>query len=92
MRLAKNLHFGERMNLALQAQAFNLTNRANYGNNFGTSITSGTFNHPVGFIAPGATTIPRVDSGKASSRTPSRSRSRFRNSRELSRASKGGVS
>src|SRR5579864_321567 len=50
MRLAKNIKFGERMNLQLVAQAFNLTNRANYGNNFGTNIASGTFSHPIGFI------------------------------------------
>ena len=68
MRLAKNIHLGEKMNLALQAQAFNLTNRANYGNNFGTSITSGTFSHPVGFIAPGATTIPRSTWGELGAR------------------------
>jgi len=29
----------ERMNLQLLAQAFNLTNRANYGNNFGTGVS-----------------------------------------------------
>jgi len=61
MRLAKDIHFGERMNVQLQAQAFNLTNRANYGNNFGRSIASApTFNHPVGFIAPANTTIPHA--------------------------------
>ncbi|HXN95226.1 MAG TPA: hypothetical protein VN879_12015 [Candidatus Acidoferrales bacterium] len=59
MRLAKNIKFGERMNLQLLAQAFNLTNRANYGNNFGNNIASAsTFGHPVGFIAPASTIIP----------------------------------
>src|ERR1700731_2651112 len=59
MRLAKNIRFGERMNLQLLAQAFNLTNRANYGNNFGNNIASAsTFGHPVGFIAPASTIIP----------------------------------
>ena len=64
MRLAKNIRFGERMNLQLIAQAFNLTNRANYGNNFGPSATaniaSTTFGHPVGFINPSSTIIPRA--------------------------------
>jgi hypothetical protein len=64
MRLAKNVHLGEKINLALQAQAFNLTNRANYGNDYGTSISSGTFGHPVGFVAPSATTIPRATWGE----------------------------
>jgi len=61
MRLAKNIKFGERMNLQLMAQAFNLTNRANYGNNFGLNIGSAsTFGHPVGFINPSSTIIPHA--------------------------------
>jgi outer membrane receptor protein involved in Fe transport len=60
MRLAKNIKLGERFNLQLVAQAFNLTNRANYGNDFGNSIADpATFGHPVGFIAPASTIIPR---------------------------------
>lgn len=60
LRLAKNIRIGERMNLQLVAQAFNLTNRANYGNNFGNSIASkATFDHPVGFLNPNSTIIPR---------------------------------
>jgi Carboxypeptidase regulatory-like domain len=60
MRLAKNIRIREGMNLQLIAQAFNLTNRANYGNNFGNSIASAsTFAHPVGFINPSSTFTPR---------------------------------
>ena len=60
LRLAKNIRIGERMNIQLIAQAFNLTNRANYGNSFGGNIASpGTFGHPTDFINPSATTIPR---------------------------------
>ena len=59
-KLAKNFRFGERANIQLVAQAFNLTNRANYGSNFGNSIASeSTFAHPAGFFAPNATFIPR---------------------------------
>jgi hypothetical protein len=59
MRLAKNFKLGERMKLQLVAQAFNLTNRANYGNNFGNNIGSAsTFGHPVGFINPSSTIVP----------------------------------
>jgi outer membrane receptor protein involved in Fe transport len=59
-KLAKNIKIGERVNVQLVAQAFNLTNRANYGNNFGHSIASAaTFAHPAGFIAPNASFIPR---------------------------------
>jgi hypothetical protein len=72
MRLAKNIKFGERMNLQLVAQAFNLTNRANYGNNFGKNIAStgltGTFGHPVGFINPASTIIPRAVWGELGAR------------------------
>ena len=61
MRLAKNIKFGDRMNLQLLAQAFNLTNRANYGNNFGLNVADpSTFGHPVGFINPSSTIIPRA--------------------------------
>ncbi len=60
LRVAKNFKIGERVNLQLIAQAFNLTNRANYGSNYGNSIASAeTFGHPVGFINPTSTTTPR---------------------------------
>jgi hypothetical protein len=60
MRLAKNIKFGERMNLQLIGQAFNLTNRANYGANYGNNIgAADSFGHPAGFINPGSTTTPR---------------------------------
>jgi len=69
MRLAKNIRMRETMNLQLVAQAFNLTNRANYGNNFGNSIGSAaTFGHPAGFINPSATTIPRSVWGEMGAR------------------------
>jgi outer membrane receptor protein involved in Fe transport len=59
-KLAKNFRLGERANIQLVAQAFNLTNRANYGNNFGDNVASSTtFGHPAGFFAPNATFIPR---------------------------------
>ena len=59
-KLAKNIKTGERLNVQIIAQAFNLNNRANYGNNFGNNISSaGTFGHPIGFFAPNATFIPR---------------------------------
>ncbi len=60
MRLAKNISLGDKMNLQLVAQAFNLTNRANYGNDFNNNIAnSATFGHPAGFINPSSTTTPR---------------------------------
>ncbi|HEY7210769.1 MAG TPA: carboxypeptidase regulatory-like domain-containing protein [Bryobacteraceae bacterium] len=60
LRLAKNFRIGERFNIQILAQVFNLTNRANYGNNYNNNIGSpSTFGHPSGFINPGSTTIAR---------------------------------
>jgi len=59
VKLAKNFKIGERVNIQLVAQAFNLTNRANYGNNFGADVSSSTFGHPTGFINPSSTFTPR---------------------------------
>jgi hypothetical protein len=51
---------GDRLKLQFVAQAFNLTNRANYGNDFNNKIASpSTFGHPAGFFAPSSTVIPR---------------------------------
>jgi outer membrane receptor protein involved in Fe transport len=58
-KLSKSFNLGERAKIQLVAQAFNLTNRANYGNNFGNNIASSTLGHPTGFFAPDSTFIPR---------------------------------
>ena len=64
-RLAKNFKIGEKMNLQLHAQAFNLTNRANYGNNFHNDIADATsFGTPAGFINPSSTYTPRSLTGE----------------------------
>jgi len=48
------------MNIELIGQAFNLTNRANYGNDYNNNIAApDTFGHPAGFINPSSTIIPR---------------------------------
>lgn len=49
-RLTKNLKLGEARNLQLIFQTFNLTNHANYGNNFDGTQGLSTFGHPLGFI------------------------------------------
>jgi hypothetical protein len=64
-RLAKGFKIGDRANVQLIAEAFNLTNRANYGNNFNNSIAShDRFGHPAGFIAPSSVIIPRSTWGE----------------------------
>ncbi len=65
MRLSRTINFGDKAKLELVAQAFNLTNRANYGNNYGNSIASkATFGYPAGFINPASTIIPRSTWGE----------------------------
>jgi hypothetical protein len=60
LRLTKNIRIREGMSLQLVAQAFNLTNRANYGNNYSLSIADPkTFAHPQGFVNPSSTFVPR---------------------------------
>ncbi len=60
LRLSKTIKLGERMRVELIAQAFNLTNRANYGNDYNNNIADpASFGHPQGFIAPNSTIIPR---------------------------------
>jgi hypothetical protein len=56
-RVTKLIKFGERSNLKLIFQAFDLTNRANYGNNydgnvrhFSTNPATNTFATPLGYI------------------------------------------
>ena len=64
-RLAKNIKLGEKMNLQVVAQAFDLTNRANYGNNFGGDISNPNgFAKPANFINPTATNTPRSLTGE----------------------------
>lgn len=67
-RVAKNIKFRERYNLQLMFQAFNLTNHANYGNNFGNVVDDSTFKHPVGFINPTSSLLPRAFTGEFGAR------------------------
>lgn len=60
-RVAKVIKFGERADLKLIFQGFDLTNRANFGNNydgnvhnFNTDPTKNTFLQPTGYIGCGA--------------------------------------
>jgi hypothetical protein len=65
MRVAKNFRLREGWNLQLIFQAFNLTNKTNYGNDFHNTNTSGVFLKPEGYINPGgAGVIPRSFEGE----------------------------
>jgi len=67
-RIAKNLKLGEKRNLQLMFQAFNLTNHANYGNDFGNVVGDSTFKNPVGFINPTSSLLPRAFTGEFGAR------------------------
>jgi outer membrane receptor protein involved in Fe transport len=64
LRAAKNFRFKDRFNVQLFFQAFNLTNRANFGNNFFNTPTSGSFMTKSGFVNPSSTMIPRAFNGE----------------------------
>lgn len=70
VRLAKNFKFKEGVNLQLIAQAFDLTNRANYGNDYDGNIDNylngaGTYRHPAGWVNPSSQSVtPRSLTGE----------------------------
>jgi hypothetical protein len=68
MRVAKNIRVREGWNLQLIFQAFNLTNKTNYGNDFHNTNTSSSFLTPEGYINPSSTTIPRAFVGEFGAR------------------------
>jgi outer membrane receptor protein involved in Fe transport len=57
-RVTKNFKIRERANLQAIFQVFDLTNRANFGNNFVTDIRQAKFATPSNFITPSAVTVP----------------------------------
>ena len=63
-RISKDVRLGETARLKLLFQAFDLTNRANFGSNFVGNVRSTTFQQPNGFITPGGVIVPRSFSGE----------------------------
>jgi hypothetical protein len=65
-RVSKNFKITERATLTAFFQVFDLTNRANFGNNFSNNVRSGSaaFGQPVGFITPNGVTVPHSFSGE----------------------------
>ncbi len=68
VRVGKTVHFGERYNVNLFFQAFNVTNRANYGGNYNGNISTyaagSTALTPLGFVNPSSTITPRSFTGE----------------------------
>jgi hypothetical protein len=65
-RVSKNFRVRERATLTAFFQIFDITNRANFGNNFSNNVRSGSasFGQPVGFITPNGVTVPHQFSGE----------------------------
>ncbi len=59
-RITKNFRIKERSNLSLIFQVFDLTNRANFGNNFVTDVRQATFatKTATNFLTPSGVTVP----------------------------------
>ncbi len=68
LRATKNVKIRERANVELFFQAFNLTNRANFGNTFQGNIRSATFGQPTNFLTPNGAILPRSFSGEFGAR------------------------
>ena len=61
-RVTRNFKFGERMNLAVFAEFYNITDRANFGNQYGgNSYAPTTYQKPIGYLGGvgAATVIPQ---------------------------------
>jgi hypothetical protein len=63
-RFSKQLKFKERYKLDLFFQAFDLTNRTNFGTAFGTNIRTSTFQVPTGFISASGVVVPHSFNGE----------------------------
>ncbi len=63
-RVSKTVKLGEKPLLELVFQAFDLTNRANFGNNFVSNVRSPQFGKPNGFITPSGVLVPRSFGGE----------------------------
>jgi hypothetical protein len=63
-RISKNFKIKERYTITVLFQMFDLTNRANFGNNFDGDIRQTTYQKPLGFITPGGVIVPHQFSGE----------------------------
>ena len=67
-RFGKFFKFGERARLELFFQAFDLTNRANFGTSYGGNIRTSTFQQPTGFITSSGVVVPKSFAGEFGAR------------------------
>jgi len=67
-RFGKVFHFRERAKLEVFFQAFDLTNRANFGTSYGGNIRTSTFQQPTGFITSSGVIVPKSFAGEFGAR------------------------
>jgi len=63
-RISKNFKIKDRYTITALFQMFDLTNRANFGNNFLGDVRQATYQHALGFITPGGVIVPHQFSGE----------------------------
>jgi len=63
-RFSKLIHFKEKATLEFMFQAFDLTNRANFGRSYQGNIRSSAFQQPTGFFAPSSVVVPQFFAGE----------------------------
>ena len=60
LRVSKIFTIAEKHRIELLCQMFNVTNRANFGTNYTTSIRSATFGQPNGFLSTSGSIVPHA--------------------------------
>jgi hypothetical protein len=60
VRISKNFKFKEHYVITPLLQVFDLTNRANSGNNFQGDVRQASFGQPLGFITPAGVIVPHA--------------------------------
>jgi hypothetical protein len=67
-RFGRFFKFGERARLEVFFQAFDLTNRANFGTSYGGNIRTSTFEQPTAFITSSGVVVPKSFAGEFGAR------------------------
>ncbi len=67
-RISKNFKFGETRRLQISFQGFDLTNHANYANNYVYNIGSSSFGKPAGFANPSGNNTAKAFIGEFGAR------------------------
>jgi hypothetical protein len=60
LRVSKTITIAERHKIEFICQMFNVSNRANFGNNYTTSIKSANFGLPSNFLSTSGTVVPHA--------------------------------